>query len=102
MYSLKSQIKTLTEKFAQEKTNLLAEKENMLVDHQGEIDTLKRHIKNMADEMQSQRKPSNLVIRYLNMCSPLVSIHSHILNCRRLLKSLRRLKALLLNPAGRF
>ena len=61
--SLKSQIKTLTETFAQEKTNLLVEKEmNMLVDHQREIDKLKKQIKNMAGEMQMQKKKSHLII----------------------------------------
>ena len=62
MNSLKSEIKTLTETFAQEKTNLSVEKENMLVDHQEEIDKLKKQTKDMADAMQSQRKTSNLVI----------------------------------------
>ena len=62
MNSLKSKIKTLTGTFAQEKRNHLVEKENMIVDHQEEIEKLKKQIKNMADEMQSQRKTSNLVI----------------------------------------
>ena len=78
MNSLKSEIKTLTETFAQEKTNLLVEKENMLVDHQEEIDKLKKQINTMADEMQSQRKTSNLVIIIWNVFTPCLNSFSHL------------------------